>query len=67
MFFTGEYIVNFDDIPEDREESYPCKCGGNIIQKRSKSGRAILDNNYMMIWECDRCDFEIAKKVVKNT
>lgn len=63
--------MNFDEIPEEIEESYSCECGGSITQSlynldallRSKSGKAMLDNNYMMIWECDRCEFE---KAVKN-
>ena len=24
--------MGFEDIPEDREESYPCDCGGEIIK-----------------------------------
>jgi len=35
--------MGFDTIPEDREESYPCECGGNITKV---DGR----------WECDRCN-----------
>lgn len=35
----------FDDIPEDREESYPCDCGGSIA--KDKSG----------VWQCDKCDW----------
>lgn len=39
--------VNFDDIPEDKEESYPCpKCEvGNVILNENGS------------WECDACDW----------
>lgn len=32
-----------ESIPEDRQQSYPCECGGNI----TKHG------DY---WECDSCD-----------
>ena len=32
-----------DDIPEDRELSFPCECGGNITKKGQ-------------YWECDSCD-----------
>lgn len=39
--------MNFDDIPEDKEESYPCpKCEvGNVILNENGS------------WECDACDW----------
>ena len=37
--------MSFDDIPEDKQESYPCKCGGNIT--KNKNGN----------WECDSCGF----------
>ena len=37
--------MSFEDIPEDREESYLCECGGNIA--KNKDGK----------WECDECDF----------
>jgi len=33
----------FDDIPEDREDSRPCECGGSIAQ--SDQG----------VWYCDSC------------
>lgn len=36
--------MSFDSIPEDREQSFPCECGGNI--KKNKEG----------LWECDTCD-----------
>lgn len=36
----------FDDIPEDREPTYACKCGGTISQN-IVSGK----------WECFSCDF----------
>lgn len=32
-----------ESIPEDREQSFPCECGGNI----KKHGQR---------WECDSCD-----------
>lgn len=38
--------MSFDEIPENRTESYPCDCGeGNITL--NKEG----------FWECDYCDF----------
>lgn len=38
----------FDDIPEDREQSFPCStgCGGNITQEPDGS------------WGCDGCDWK---------
>lgn len=38
-----------DDIPEDRQESYPCECGGNIVKKG-------------VVWECDTCDISYLGK-----
>jgi hypothetical protein len=35
----------FDDIPEDKELSFPCTCSGNI---KERDGR----------WECDSCDWK---------
>jgi len=37
--------MGFEDIPEDRERSYKCECGGTI----TKTGN---------VWSCDSCDFE---------
>lgn len=37
--------MSFDDMPEDREEAYPCDCGGTITK---------LDD----AWVCDSCDFK---------
>lgn len=37
-------MMAFDDVPEDREESYPCDCGGSI--KKNAAGTE---------WECDSC------------
>jgi hypothetical protein len=34
--------MSFDADPKDKEESFSCKCGGNIIKA---SG----------VWECDKC------------
>lgn len=34
-----------ESIPEDRESSYPCPCGGSIT---------LIDKS----WCCDSCDFE---------
>lgn len=39
--------MSFDDIPEDYEPSYPCKCGGSVKQ-----------NIVSGAWECDSCDFK---------
>ncbi len=37
-----------EDIPEDREESYPCdECGGDITK------------NSLGEWECSDCDVKI--------
>lgn len=36
----------FDDIPEDREPSFPCDCGGNVT---------LQPNGHT--WECDECPF----------
>jgi hypothetical protein len=48
--------MSFDAIPEDREESHPCHCGGNITKRKSTSGSNAI------IWECDNCNFESAEK-----
>lgn len=37
--------MSFDAIPEDREESYPCECGGEI-------------KKYGELWECDNCEWK---------
>lgn len=37
--------MSFYDIPEDREESYPCECGGEIT--KDKNGN----------WSCNKCNF----------
>ena len=34
-----------EDIPENREQSFPCDCGGNITNEDG-------------IWECDSCNFK---------
>ena len=42
--------MSFDDIPEDKTESYPCPepdCEGNIT----------LISNNTACWECDECEF----------
>ena len=36
-----------ESIPENREESFPCECGGNITK--------VENTTY---WECDNCDFK---------
>lgn len=45
--------MSFDNIPENREESLPCKCGGNIIEQSDA-------------WECDQCEFRRTKKVMQT-
>lgn len=35
-----------DDIPEDRQQSFPCECGGSITAHPDKK------------WACNMCDFE---------
>jgi len=35
-------MSSFEDIPEDRCESYPCECGGNITKTNG-------------VWSCDNC------------
>jgi len=44
--------MSFDDIPEDREESFPCPvsgCGGNV----AKDGSG---------WGCDKCGWRKQEK-----
>jgi hypothetical protein len=36
--------MSFEDIPEDKERSFPCECGGEIKQDGS-------------VWKCDKCKF----------
>jgi ribosomal protein L37AE/L43A len=38
--------MSFDDIPEDREPTYLCKCGGSIAH-----------NFVSGAWECGSCGF----------
>jgi Zn-finger protein len=45
--------MSFDSIPEDRQESFPCTCGGNIV--KNKDGH----------WECDTCD--VVHRVFRET
>jgi len=45
--------MSFEAIPEDREECYPCSCGGDIT--KDKKGH---------YWNCSKCDF---KKLVLKT
>ena len=40
----------FDDIPEDREQSFPCPnegCDGDITQDKKQGG----------LWQCNKCDW----------
>ena len=41
--------MSFEDIPEDREESYSCPtgCGGNVSQDPEQGN----------MWQCDTCDW----------
>ena len=41
--------MSFDDIPEDREQSFPCPtgCGGDVTQ----------DPKQGMQWQCNQCDW----------
>ena len=43
--------MSFDSIPEDKENSFPCDCGGAITEKRDGS------------FECDSCDFKKIKLI----
>ena len=38
--------MSFDTIPEDKQEGYPCECGGSITKYDDK-------------WCCDSCEFEV--------
>jgi ribosomal protein L37AE/L43A len=41
-----------DNIPEDKQQSFPCEiCGGNVILNPNKDW-----------WECDECDFAKTNK-----
>lgn len=43
-----------EDIPEDREISYPCDlCGGSV----TKTDDA---------WECDTCDFKVTARICRQ-
>lgn len=42
---------HFEEIPEDRRESYPCYCGGSLTKNESATW-----------WGCDECDF--AKEIM---
>ena len=41
-----------EDIPEDKEESYPCECGGSITLDKTQD-----------FWECDRCSISYPNRV----
>lgn len=43
-------MITPEDIPEDRCLSYPCDCGGNIIQDTETRE-----------WRCDTCGFSPSK------
>jgi ribosomal protein L37AE/L43A len=42
--------MSFDNIPENKKESFPCGCGGSIT----------LDLK-INIWECDECNYTSEK------
>lgn len=44
--------MSFDSIPEDKEESFPCDCGGNLTKDKNTS------EDIMQSWECDNCNFQ---------
>ena len=48
-------MSNFDDIPEDREPSYPCQCGGDVT---------VDDND---VWTCDKCEWSSDKTTKDET
>lgn len=39
-----------DEMPEDKKQSFPCGCGGNI-SRNQKEGLTLV------LWECDTCNF----------
>jgi Zn-finger protein len=47
--------MSFDSIPEDKQECFPCECGGNIVKSKT----------YRDLWECDTC--EIIHRVFRET
>ncbi len=55
--------MSFDEIPENKIESYPCKCGGNITKKCDKNGYAILNDCNRVVWECDKCLFQASERI----
>ena len=46
-------MCTFEEIPENKKNSFPCDCGGSITE-RDKG-----------LWECDSCNF-VAKGVENN-
>lgn len=41
-----------EEIPEDKKESYPCDCGGNLTLDKTSD-----------FWECDRCGCQMPNRV----
>lgn len=41
--------MSFEDIPEDKAQSFPCPegCGGNVVK----------DKNQGNLWQCDNCNW----------
>ena len=39
--------MSFDEIPENKKESYPCECGGNITRDPEQGNQ----------WQCDKCNW----------
>ena len=51
-----EIEMSFEDIPEDKQESYPCpECQTGKIEEIKVSGGII-------VWACDSCDFAMEGK-----
>jgi ribosomal protein L37AE/L43A len=40
-----------EEIPEDKKESHPCDCGGNITLDETED-----------FWECDSCEASFPNK-----
>lgn len=60
--------MSFEDIPEDREESYQCECGEGSVTKHEIGVCCFCGNeqcdsrcnncgNFIKFWRCDTCNF----------
>jgi len=50
--------MSFEDIPEDREPSYPCHCGGNITPYEIHYVSGYFGDPpdpCCESWSCDKC------------